>query len=53
MKRIGLLSAFGVCVIGLGLGGQLGKRLSGPALQKVFASAIVAIAIFIIGKTFV
>jgi len=40
-------------VIGMSLGGLLGKRLPAPVLQKVFASGIVAVAIFIVSKTFV
>lgn len=40
-------------VIGMSLGGMVGKRLSGPVLQKVFAGGIAAVAIFIVSKTFV
>lgn len=36
---------------GLLLGNLAGRRLSGPALQKVFAVAIVAVAIFVIVRT--
>lgn len=38
-------------VVGMVLGSRLGRRLSGAALQKVFAAAIIAVAIFIIVKT--
>jgi uncharacterized membrane protein YfcA len=38
-------------VAGLLLGNLAGRRLSGPALQKVFAGAIVAVAIFVIVRT--
>ena len=38
-------------VAGLLLGTLAGRRLSGPALQKVFAMAIVAVAIFVIVRT--
>jgi uncharacterized membrane protein YfcA len=38
-------------VAGLLLGNLAGQRLSGPALQKVFAGAIVAVAIFVIFRT--
>jgi uncharacterized membrane protein YfcA len=38
-------------VAGLLLGNLAGQRLSGPALQKVFAGAIVAVAIFVIIRT--
>ncbi len=40
-------------VIGMSLGGLASKRLSAPLLQKVFATGIVAVAIFIVSKTFV
>jgi len=40
-------------VIGMSLGGLVSKRLPAPLLQKVFATGIVAVAIFIISKTFV
>ena len=36
---------------GLFAGQQIGRRLSGPALQKVFALAIVAVALFVIVRT--
>lgn len=36
---------------GLWLGQRLAGRLSGPRLQRVFASGIVAVAVLIIGKT--
>lgn len=35
-------------VVGLFLGQQIGRRLSGPALQKVFVVAILAVAAFVI-----
>lgn len=38
-------------VVGMTLGSRLGRRLSGATLQKVFAVAIVAVAIFIIVRT--
>lgn len=38
-------------VAGLLLGNLTGRRLSGPALQKVFAVAIVAVALFVIVRT--
>ena len=38
-------------VAGLLLGTRAGRRLSGPALQKVFAVAIVAVAIFVVVRT--
>ena len=38
-------------VAGLLLGNLAGRRLSGAALQKVFAGAIVAVAIFVIVRT--
>ncbi|MCX7408483.1 MAG: sulfite exporter TauE/SafE family protein [Planctomycetales bacterium] len=38
-------------VAGLLLGTVAGRRLSGPALQKVFAVAIVAVAIFVVFRT--
>lgn len=40
-------------VIGMSMGGLVSKRLPAPVLQRVFASGIVAVAIFIVGKTFV
>jgi len=40
-------------MVGMSLGASLSKRLSTPVLQKVFASGIVAVAIFIVSKTFV
>ncbi len=39
-------------VAGMFLGGLVGKRLPTPVLQKVFASGIVAVAIFMVSKTF-
>ncbi|UUO08530.1 sulfite exporter TauE/SafE family protein [Blastopirellula sp. J2-11] len=38
-------------VAGLFAGQAIGRRLSGPALQKGFAAAIVAVAMFVIAKT--
>lgn len=38
-------------VVGMTLGSRLGRRMSGATLQKVFAVAIVAVAIFIIVRT--
>jgi len=38
-------------VLGMFFGGSLGKRLPASVLQKVFASGIVTIAIFIVSKT--
>jgi hypothetical protein len=38
-------------VAGMTLGTKLGRHLSGPKLQRVFAIAIVAVAMFVIGKT--
>ena len=38
-------------IVGMLLGNPAGRRLSGPALQKVFAVAIVAVAIFVIVRT--
>jgi hypothetical protein len=35
---------------GLLLGERIGRRLSGPALQKVFVVAIVAVAVFMLAK---
>jgi uncharacterized membrane protein YfcA len=36
---------------GMELGTLLGRRLGGPALQKLFAAAMVAVAAFIVAKT--
>lgn len=38
-------------VVGMFLGNLAGRRLSGPVLQKVFAVAIVAVAVFVIVRT--
>jgi uncharacterized membrane protein YfcA len=38
-------------VIGMSLGGLVGKRLPAPVLQRVFATGIVAVAIFIVSQT--
>lgn len=40
-------------VVGLSLGGLFARRISGPLLQKVFATGIVAVALFVVSKTFV
>jgi hypothetical protein len=34
-------------------GTQLGRHLSGPGLQRVFAFGIVAVAMFVVGNTLV
>ena len=39
--------------IGIWVGGLVAKRLNGPILQKVFASAVIIVAIFVIVKTVV
>lgn len=39
-------------VIGMWLGGLVANRLPAPVLQRVFAIGIVAVAVFIVGKTF-
>jgi uncharacterized membrane protein YfcA len=39
-------------VLGMFLGGQVSKRLSARMLQKVFAIGIVAVAVFVISKTY-
>jgi hypothetical protein len=31
----------------------LGRRLSGPHLQRVFAAVMIAVALFIVGRTIV
>jgi uncharacterized membrane protein YfcA len=38
-------------LVGIWLGGLVAKRLNGPTLQRVFASAVVLVAIFVIAKT--
>ncbi len=38
-------------VVGMGIGGQVAKRLKGPTLQMAFASAVVLVAIFMIART--
>lgn len=38
-------------VVGMSLGGLVAKRLSGPMLQKVFAAAVVSVALFVILKS--
>lgn len=40
-------------VIGMTLGGEVAKRLPATILQKVFATAIVVVAVFIVSKTFI
>lgn len=37
-------------VVGMELGAQAGRRLSGPGLQKLFAAAMVAVATFIVAN---
>ena len=37
-------------VMGLALGAMVTRRLSGPALQKIFALCIVAVAIFVVSR---
>ena len=37
--------------VGMWIGGVLAKRLSGASLQKVFAGAVVFVAIFVISKS--
>jgi uncharacterized membrane protein YfcA len=39
--------------VGIWLGGLVAKRLNGPTLQRVFASAVVLVAVFVIAKTVV
>jgi uncharacterized membrane protein YfcA len=39
-------------IAGLFLGQQIGRRLSGPVLQKVFAVAILVVAVFVIVRNF-
>lgn len=36
---------------GMWLGVLLGRRLPGPHLQRVFAAAMIVVALFIVGKT--
>ncbi|QDV26477.1 sulfite exporter TauE/SafE family protein [Aureliella helgolandensis] len=38
-------------LVGIWLGGLVAKKLKGPTLQKVFASAVVLVAVFVIVKT--
>jgi len=38
--------------LGMSLGSVFGRRVSGPALQKGFSVAIVAVALFVVTKTF-
>lgn len=39
-------------VTGMAFGGVVSKRLPAATLQKVFATGIVAVAVFVVGKTF-
>jgi len=38
-------------LVGMEAGTRLGRRLGGPGLQKVFAAAMVAVAVFIVAET--
>jgi len=38
-------------LLGIWLGGLVGKKLKGPTLQKVFATAVVLVAVFVICNT--
>lgn len=38
-------------LVGIWLGGVVAKQLNGPTLQKVFATAVVLVAVFVIVKT--
>lgn len=40
-------------IVGMWLGTRAGRRLSGPRLQKIFAGAIVLVAIFIVTSTLI
>jgi len=40
-------------LVGIWLGGLVAKKLNGPTLQRVFASAVVLVAVFVIVKTVV
>jgi uncharacterized membrane protein YfcA len=40
-------------LVGIWLGGLVAKKLKGPTLQKVFATAVVLVAVFVIVKTVV
>ncbi|MFG0262145.1 MAG: hypothetical protein ACF788_07130 [Novipirellula sp. JB048] len=40
-------------LVGIWLGGAVAKKLNGPTLQKVFAAAVVLVAIFVIVKSVV
>jgi uncharacterized protein len=40
-------------LVGIWLGGLVAKRLNGPTLQKIFASAVVFVAMFVIVKSVV
>jgi hypothetical protein len=39
-------------VVGLFAGQRIGRRLSGPALQKTFAVAILLVAVFVVVRNF-
>jgi len=49
------VTALFVCggIAGLFAGQQIGRRLSGPALQKVFVVAILAVAAFVIFRNLI
>ncbi len=38
-------------IVGLSMGTQLGRRISGAALQKGFSMAVVAVAVFVVTKS--
>lgn len=40
-------------LVGMRLGVQLGRRLSGPHLQRICAAALVAVAVVVVGKSIV
>jgi uncharacterized membrane protein YfcA len=40
-------------LVGIWLGGIVSKRLNGPTLQRVFATAVVLVAVFVIAKSIV
>lgn len=50
LKLTGLFVAGGL--VGMGLGATLSRRLAGPQLQKLFASAMIAVALFVLGRIF-
>lgn len=47
LKVTGLFVVGGLA--GMGLGAKLSRRLAGPLLQKLFASAMIAVALFMLG----